>query len=185
MNLWDIIKTAGSAVISATVPGGAAVISLVNAVLPDDKKLPETATGDQVRGALSSLPPEQQSELMNKQFDVDITQIKESGSALRTMLESESKSTHSSRAFIAKGSFLAVAFISCALVIGWFFAVLTKDASLVKSVMDGWPFVAAITGFFTALLRAYFGILKGESKNRLDTASGKQPVAGLLSALIK
>jgi len=188
MNLWDIVKTVGSAVISTAVPGGGAIIDLVNAALPEDKKLPVTATGDQVRGALAGLPPEQQSELMNKQLDVDITQIKEASSSLQAMLLAESNSTHSSRAFIAKGSFLVVAFASSSVILCWSYAVLSANAVLVTAIQDGWPWIAAINGIFVTLLRAYFGILKGESKNRLDAASGAgkptQGIAGAVSALL-
>ncbi len=154
MNVWDIIKTVGSAVVSNVVPGGGAIIDLVNTVLPEDKKLPVTATGDQVRGALSALPPEQQSAIMNKQFDVDIAQIQESGSTLRAMLESEAKAPHTTRPKIALGAFYVVATISLTIVFGWLYAVIAKDAKLVGTITGGWPFVAAATAPFIALLRA-------------------------------
>ena len=188
MNLWDIVKTVGAGVVTATVPGGGAIVGAVNALLPDEKKLPETATGDQIRGAISSLPPEKQVEVMNKQFDVDITQITESGSTLRAMLEQDVKNPHSTRPYIAKRAFQLLALISAAIIVGWLYAVLVKDGGLVESIVGGWPFVAAIVAPFVALLRSYFGILKTENRDRLEAAGGNiRPagITGLISAALK
>ncbi len=188
MDLWSIVKTVGAGVISTVVPGGGAIINAVNEFLPSDKKLPATATGDQIRGVLAGLPPEQQSAIMNKQFDVDITQIQESGSTLRTMLEADANNPHSTRPYIAKHSFHLLAVISSAIVVGWLYAVVLEKDKLVDSIVAGWPFVAAIVAPFVALLRSYFGMLKTESKNRLDAAGGrseKNEKNGVISSILK
>jgi hypothetical protein len=187
MNIWDIVKTVGAGIIS-TVPGGPLVLGAVNALLPVDQQLPETATGEQIGNAVSKLPPEAQAELISKEFEVDITHIKESHSTIRAMLESDAKNPHSTRPYIAKHSFHVIAFAVVVAVSIWGYGVWTKDSTLVKAVVDGWPFILAVIGPFVILLRAYFGVLKHEHKNRLDAAGGKsspQGLAGIISAVMK
>ena len=72
MKLSDILKTVGSGLIANLVPGGGAIISLVNELLPDDKKLPQAATGDQLKNSIATLPPEQQASGLNKEFEYKI-----------------------------------------------------------------------------------------------------------------
>jgi len=59
MNLGDILKTVGSGLIKTLVPGGGLLIDAVNGFLPDDKKLPNTATGQDAQNAINTLTPEQ------------------------------------------------------------------------------------------------------------------------------
>ncbi len=189
MKLWDIVKTVGSAALQVALPGtGSLIVGAVNELLPDDKKLPAGATGDDVNNAIAKLPPEQQASVMEKEFDVSITQIKESNSTVRTMLESDAKNPHSTRPYIAKGSFHVVAFVVIVTISVWAYGVLVSDDSLVKTVMGGWQFVLAVIGPLVTLLWAYFGVLKQEHKNKLDAANGSSTpagIAGILSSIIK
>lgn len=185
MKLWDIVKTVGAGVISATVPGGALLVSAINEFLPDDKKIPPNATGDDLKNTIDSLPPEQRAEIMGKEFDVELTQIKESNSTLRVMLESDAQNPHSTRPYIAKQAFHIVAFAVIVAVSMWAYGVGVRDAVLVKSVMDGWPFILATIGPFITLLWAYFGILKQEHRDRLNAANGSVSPVGIISALFK
>jgi hypothetical protein len=189
MKLWDIVKTVGAGAFSTMVPGGAAILATVNSLLPEDKKLPENASGSDIQSTISTLPPEQQAQLMDKEYDVQITEIKESHSTARTMLEAEAKSTHTTRPKIALGAFYLVAILSSLIVIAWLYAVVVvKDEKLVKAIVDGWPWVTALLLPFVGWLDRYFGILKQEQKNRLDAVSGNNKptgIAGLISTLVK
>lgn len=188
MKLWDIIKTVGTGIISEVVPGGSLILGAVNAMLPDDKKLPETATGAEMSTAIGKLPPDQQAEVLNKQYDVTIEEIRQSHDTLRTMLESEAVSPHTTRPYIAKGSFLVVAFAIIVAVSIWAYGVIESDDGIVKTVVDGWPFILAVTGPLIVILHSYFGVLKKESKDRLDAANGSAApsgLAGLVSSLFK
>lgn len=189
MKLWDIVKTVGSAALQVALPGtGSLIVGAVNGLLPDDKKLPAGATGDDVNNAIASLPPEQQASVMEKEFDVSITQIKESNSTVRAMLESDAKNLHSTRPYIAKGSFHVVAFVVIVTISVWAYGVFIRDDDLVKTVMGGWQFVLAVIGPLVTLLWAYFGVLKQEHKNKLDAANGSSTpagIAGILSSIIK
>lgn len=189
MKLWDIIKTVGSTALQVALPGtGSLIVGAVNELLPDDQKLPAGATGHDINNAVAKLTPEQQASLMEKEFDVSITQIKESNSTIRVMLESDAKNPQSTRPYIAKGSFLVVAFVVVVTISAWAFGAVTGDEKMVTAVMGGWQFVLAVIGPLVTLLWAYFGILKQEHRDRLHAATGSQAksgISGLISSFIK
>jgi hypothetical protein len=186
VKLWDIVKTVGSAALQVALPGtGSLIVGAVNEFLPDDKKLPAGATGDDIGGAISRLPAAQQAALLEKEFDVEITQIKESNSTIRAMLESDAKNPHSTRPYIAKGSFHVVGLSIITVVSVWAYGVVSGDSVVIKAVVDGWPFILAAIGPLVTLLWAYFGILKQEHKNKLDAANGGSTPAGFSGILSK
>lgn len=187
MKLWDIVKTVGTGLISATVPGAGLLIGAVNEFLPEAAKLPANATGVQMQGAIDSLPPESRKQLMEKEFDVEITQIKESNQTVRAMLESDAQNPQSTRPYIAKHSFHVVAFTVVMTVCLWSYGIYTADTDMVKTITDGWPFLLAAIGPLVVLLQAYFGVLKQEHKQKLEAAGGNpQPsgLAALVSGLV-
>ncbi|AAQ96558.1 hypothetical protein [Vibrio phage VP16C] len=193
-NVWDIVKTVGSAVISHAVPGGGLVLDLINGFLDDDKKLPVTATGEQAMRAIQSLDPAQQSALLSKQLDVKIEDIKQSHDTLRTMLNADKDNPQTTRPWIAKWAFVFTALFSgvvgLVIIVAYAYAVYRQDVELVKAIVDGWPFVlgilTAVTGTFSLLLRAYFGVLTKEHENRIGAATGRykpSAISGLLAAM--
>lgn len=101
------------------------------------------------------------------------------------MLNAERTSQHTTRPKIALGAFRILAFCSIAVVSVFTYAVIVGDEAMVAAVVNGWPFVAAIVGPFVGLLYAYFGILRKESKDRVDALNGGSTgiVAGLLGKL--
>jgi len=124
---------------------------------------------------------------MDKEFDVELTQIKESNETLRVMLEADARSPHTTRPYIAKGSFHVVAFAVILVVSVWAYGVLISDDGIIKTVVEGWPWLLAVLGPLVALLYAYFGVIKQEHKNKLDAANGGSTpagIAGILSSLI-
>jgi len=188
MKLWDIAKDIGADIIKEVVPGGGLLIKAINAVLPDGLDLPDNATGNDINHIVSSLPPEQQVQVMDKEFDVEITQIKESNQTVRVMLESDVKNPHSTRPYIAKHAFHVVAYADIVAISIWAWAVITSDDPL-KNLTDGWPFILAVTGTLVTLLLAYFGVLKQEHKQKLDAANGQKTppsrIASIVSSFIK
>lgn len=180
MNLWRVLSSAAVGVFENVVPGGAAIVDVVNELLPDDKKLKQGATTQDVQNAVESIPPEQRAALLMREFDVKLEDLQQRGQTQRSMLEAEMQSKRSTRPFIAKWSFVFTALFSgivgfaIAAAYGW--AVYKQDQELVKAVVDGWTFVAAlllvVTGPFTILLKAYFGILCKEQEQKLGAASG-------------
>lgn len=188
MKIWDVVKSVGSSVIREAVPGGGLLVDAVNAFLPDDNKLPADATGGDLDRVVQSLPPEHRAELLGKEFDVDISQIRQSNETVRAMLEADTKTPQTTRPYIAKGAFHVVAFTVIVTVATWAYSIIMGREGLTESVSSGWPFVLSVIGPFIVLLHAYFGVLRTEQRNRLHAASGKPGPAGLagvLSNLIK
>lgn len=186
MKLWDIVKTVGSGIISNVVPGGSALLGVVNELLPEDKKLPTDATGDQVSSAISSLPAADQAQVLMKDFDVQLEQIKQSHASLQTMLTADAQSKHTTRPKIAYGSFLVISAATLMAISAWSYAVITGDSTMLDAVEKSWMFIAALLVPFVTLLHAYFGVLTQESKNRLDSAQGHKtsPITGLIGKLL-
>jgi len=183
MKLWDVVKSVGSSVIREVVPGGGILVDAVNEFLPDDQKLPNNATGKDVDKALASLPADQRARIMEKEFDVDITQIRQSNETVRAMLAADATTKHTTRPYIAKHAFHVVAFAVIATVSAWWIGVVTSDETMVDAITNGWPFILSVIGPFVVLLRAYFGVLRDEDRNRMSAASGNSSPAGLAGAL--
>ena len=186
-SLWDIVKTIGAGVISATVPGGALIVGAINEMLPDDKKLPPNATGHDVEKVVDTLSPAQKVEIWTKEFEVELTEIRESHSTVRAMLESDAANQHSTRPYIARGAFHVIALSIIICVSLWSYAVAIGATTMIKLIMEGWPFILSVTGPFIALLWAYFGILRKEQAQRFNSLSGKPPggVADLIKKFIR
>lgn len=188
MKLWNIVKKVGAGIIREVVPGGGLLVSAVNEFLPEGKKLNNSATGDDLDTAVDSLPPAQRAKLLEKEFDVDITQIKESNETVRTMLQADATMQHTTRPRIALGAFRVVAFTVITTVAVWAVGVVSSDDELVTAVMNGWPFVVGVIGPLVSLLWAYFGILKTEQRDRLNVVSGTSTpsgFAGILSRILQ
>lgn len=187
MNLGDILKTVGSGLIKTLVPGGGMIIDAVNGFLPDDKKLPNTATGQDAQNAISALTPEQQASVLEKEYDVKIEQLRQSYGTLQTMLEANAKSTHTTRPKIAYQAWLVVGFVTILFATGWFIAVYSGDSEMIKAIEGSYMFVGFLLAPLIVWLNAYFGVLRDETKDRFNAAQGHKvdPVSGLIGKLFK
>jgi len=184
MKLWSILKSVGGAAIQTALPGtGSLIVGAINELLPKGEALPPGASGEDITRVIADLPPEQQADLMDREFEVDIVQIKESNDTVRAMLESDAKNQHSTRPRIALGAFRAVAFVIVLTVSAWVYGVIRGDDALVEHLVNGWPFILTAIGPLVTLLWAYFGILKQEHKNRLDAANGAAGSSGVVGVL--
>lgn len=187
MKVWDILKNVGSAAIQTALPGvGTLIVQGVNTMLSDDDQLPVDATGDQIGDAINKLPPEQQSQVLMKSYDVKLEQIKQSHSSLQTMLKANVQSTHTTRPKIAYQSFQVIAYSNVVAISIWAWAVINSDTPL-TSLNNSWPFLLTVTGSLTTLLLAYFGILRDEKKDDLNAAQGHKvdPIGGMIGKLFK
>ena len=184
MKLWDIAKTAGATALNIAFPGvGSAVVGMVNAFMPEDKKLPETASGNDLDTALKEMRPEDRARIIDHEIEVEITGIKEGNETLRAMLKADQMSNHTTRPKIAYQAFQVVGFCCIALVSAWVYGVVTDKVAIVKTIEDGSTFVLSVTAPLVTLLWAYFGILKQEHKNRMSTIAGSPPV-GVVSSIL-
>ena len=187
MNIFNIIKNAGIGIFRDIVPGGKEILAAINAFLPDNKKMGGAVTVEAVEANLRDLTPEQYVKVSALEFNVKIEELRQSHETLRTMLDANAISKHTTRPFIAKWSFVLVAIITLLIVVAWASAVMANKPLLVEAIMGGWPFVVALLVPFFTLLKAYFGVLKEEEAQRLNAANKVpiQQIGGLVSRIFK
>ena len=188
MKLFDIIKKVGGGVLANVVPGGGMLLGAVNAMLSPDQQLPANATGHDIEQATMHMSGADRASLMEKEFDVQITEIKEGNETLREMLKSDADNPQSTRPYIAKHAFHVIAFVCIGVVILWGYGVFVENETIVNAVTDSWTMVVALITPLITVLLAYFGHLVKEGKNKMDAANGSTTpngIAGLLTSLIK
>lgn len=184
MNLLKILGKVGSGLISTMVPGGSAIIAGINALLPDDKKLPETATGVDAQNAISTLPPEQQAVVLSKKYDVEIAEIN-AWANIQGHLAKADESGSSTRPQISMMmAWLVVlqVFTICALMMA---TIAMQDNDLLSTLKEFWPLLVASMGIPAKVLHSYFGLRTEEKKHRVHAATGVAPIAGLIAGLFK
>lgn len=185
LKLLDILKNVGSEIIRNAVPGGSLIVSTLNSLLPSTSKLDDNATGDDITKAIYTLPEDKRADVLGQKFEVEKTLITESSSCLQAAIEADTKTPQTTRPKIALGCFRVVAFIHICAVCAWGYGVVITDELVITSIMQGWPFILALTGPFTTVLIGYFGILRKEHKQRLDAAQGITQPKGIISGIIK
>lgn len=158
--------------------GGA--LTLINSVLPADKKLPASATGQDIQVAYEELPPDVQKKI-DERADIELAQIQASVDKLGHMVSVESASGNT-RPHIALLMAYVVAIAVVSMVSMLLIAVWGKDKESLTQLKDAWPFVLAIIGTPIALLRSYFSMRTVEKKARYAAATG-QPIAGIVGQI--
>lgn len=186
MKVWDVLTKVGSGVVKQVFPAAGAVIDVVNEFLDDGDQLPDDATGEQLREKIDKLPPSQKAEVLNKELDVQIEEIR-SWTDIQQFLNQADASGASTRPKIAliMAWIVAFAIVAIALPFGW--AVLENHNEAVKEIKDAWPFITALLGIPSMVLRSYFGLRTKEKKARYNLAQGEpadQGIAGFLGRTI-
>ncbi|MDH5297858.1 MAG: hypothetical protein OEV91_02450 [Desulfobulbaceae bacterium] len=185
MNIANVLLKVGGAVVSSVVPGGAAIVEMVNAFLPDDKKLPATATGTQVQTAVDSLPPEQKEAVLLKEMDVQIEDIKGWTNIVESLATADGVGA-STRPKIAMMMAWAVCATSGLFTLAWAWAIVSGDATTLMQLGNSYLLITALLATPTALLYAYFGMRKDEKLARYGAAMGQAPAPPSgLTGLIK
>ena len=184
MKLGDILKKVGSTIIRNIIPGGGLVVDLVNGFLPKEKQLPSDATGEQVTQAVSSLPPEQQAQLLSKEIDVELAEIN-SWTQVQGSLAEADKLGASTRPQIALMMAHIVAFVVWGFSSMWIVAIFRDQIDMVQRLAEAWPLMLAVVGTPTALLRAYFGMRTKEKRERYSVAMGQGKPTNILVDIAK
>ena len=170
--LFDAISGPLLTAVSSVIPGGPLILGAVNAMLPDDKKLPESATGNDIRNAVSQLTPEQQGSLMEKQLDVEIAEIK-SWEGIQESLSKADQAGSSTRPAIAMMMAWCIVFVVALFTSVWGYAVVVDHSDTLETLGESWPMMLAVIGTPTALLRSYFGMRTKEKTTRYNAAAGQ------------
>jgi hypothetical protein len=178
MNLLSILGKVGGSILADVIPGGNAILKVVNGFLSDEDKLPEKATGADIQSSISKMNPQSQAELLDKQFDVKITEIKEHTKVI-TALGEVDKTGNSTRPFIALLMAWVVSFAIVGLVVMLGVAINGKDTATVKAIGDNWPLVAALLGIPSGLLNSYFGKRTKEKQQKYQALTNTAPTSTL------
>lgn len=174
----------GTSIIRNVVPGGGMIVDLVNNFLPDSEKLKSTATGEQLFDVIGTLPPDIQANLLDKQLDVEIEEIRGWSSVVDSLSRADATG-NTTRPFIACLMAWAVFFTVCAFLSGFIWAVVVKDALILKAMSDAWGIMFAVLATPTALLRSYFGQRTSEKKARYAAATGSPIESGIVGFIKK
>ena len=178
MRLEKILTTVGGTLLKNIIPGAGIVIDLVNGFLPDDKKLDvDTATGTDIASAVNTLPPEQKAQVLSKEFDVEIEEIKGFTSRFQAAMEAD-KTGNTTRPQIALMMGRIVSFAVVVSITALFIAIFSKDSATIKEMSELWPLMLAILATPTALLRAYFAMRSKEKEARYQAATDQPISAG-------
>lgn len=181
MNLGDILKTVGAGLIENFLPGGSAII---NAFLPDDKKLPVNATGEQAQSAIDELSPELRASVLEKEYDVTIEEIRGFTDRFKAMATVDATG-NTTRPQIALMMAQVVCFTIVVTVSMWAYAVITKNDLMISTINDSWMLIGAIIATPTALLRSYFAMRTKEKQQKYEAATGVSAPVSLLARLLK
>ena len=186
MNLkkMNLKKFLGGAATAATVlaPQLAPVIGIVNAFLPDDKKLPANANGQQVVAAYDDLAPEAQREIDDR-ARVELAHVQAEVSQLAAMVSVESANSNT-RPHIAYLMAVTVVVAVAVMMVMWARAVWAGDSEALAQLAGSWELMLAILATPSMLLRAYFGMRTREKQARYAAALGQEVQAGGLRGLV-
>jgi hypothetical protein len=188
MKLEQVLKTAGSAALASFPPYGPLALAAINAILPNGQKLPESVTGDMAEGALKSVPSEQRAQVLNQELKLKETEIKEVGESTRTMLIHDARNPQSTRPYIAKGCFLILGAVALMITAAVLIASIRDMTQVIMSLSASWELIAVVIGPLVYVLKAYFGAIQTEQKQRFNAANGfniETGIASVMSALKK
>ena len=167
-------------VVADTNPVVGGALALVNSFLPDDKKLPDKATGADIQNEYDKLPADIRAKV-DERAEVELAHIQASTDKLGYMVSVESKSANS-RPFIATLMAWAVFLEVMSLMAIILVAVVNKDAATLKSLSDMWVIIAFLITVPAGVVTTYFGKRTSEKKARYAAATG-QPIAGIFSTI--
>lgn len=179
MNLQNVLKAAGSAALASFPPYGPLAIAALNQVLPDSQKLPETATAADAKTALGSLPEEDRVTILTQELKLEEAKIKEAGDTVRTMLIHDAKTPQSTRPFIAKGCFWVLGAVAVMTSSAITYAAVKGEGNTIMALSSSWELIAVVIAPLVYVLKAYFGAIQTEQKQRLNAANGYNIETGI------
>jgi hypothetical protein len=180
----DVLKTIGTGLISSN-PYGAAALTVVNAFLPDDKKLPTSATGEQAMQAVEQLSGAEKAQIAIAEIDLKKADIQGQTDRYVAMTKADGQKTRAKIVLIAMYALIAISLI---FIIAVAFVYYKDGAALAFSTEMALVFIT-VSGTFAYVIRAYFGDLKVETTSRHATSNNRLPkstgIAGVVEALRK
>ncbi len=185
MDLGSILKKAGSAVISSVVPGGGLIVELINEFLPDDKKLPGTATGTDAQNAIDGLTPELRLQLLTRKLDVEIAESNDWAKVQSSLAQADATGNTTRPKIALMMAWLVVLQVTVvALSIGY--SAVTQQDETIRVLSESWQMFTASMGIPTAVLLQYFGKRTKEKIERYNLSMGnaKAPFVNAIKSVL-
>lgn len=170
MKFTRIVQGAAS-VAAAVNPALGGVLAIVNAFLPDDKKLPVSATGTEVERAFNALPGESQQQVLAR-VDLEIVESNNFAANFQAMAAADAKG-NTSRPYVVLLFAWVIALSVIAVVAGMVFAVVVGDKDTLKALGDAWVVIAAVLSVPATVVQRYFGLRTREKTFRYAAGSGQ------------
>jgi len=188
MKFKEILGMAGN-VLGTVNPLVGGAIKAVNQFLPEEDKLPETASVNQVKDAVYKLSPAEQSAVMEKEIDLEIAKVESFADVQKALAEADAKGA-STRPHIAV--LMGWAITLCVTPLAWalVYAIIASDEQMINSINDSYMIVLALLAPMVTIVHTYFGKRTKEKEARYKVAAN-QPVekesglATLISAIAK
>ena len=183
MVVWKkILKSVALTAVSSH-PAGAGILAAVNAFLPEEKKLPVDATGNQVESAIEAMPAEQRAAALDRLADVEIVESNNFAQVQKALASADGVGS-STRPEIALMMAKTVCFAVVVLIAAIAVSLALGESQAIQDLGEAWLLIGAVLGTPTVLLRAYFGLRTKEKQSRYAAANGAVDVGiskGLLS----
>jgi len=185
MNIGSILSKIGGSVIKSVVPGlgiATEIVGVINSFLPSDKKLSDNATGTDAQKAIALLPLDKQAELMEKKYDVEITEIQEWSNVIESLGEVD-KTGHTTRPAIAMRMSQLIAFGVVITLSPIAYAIVVGDPKMILSISQIWPVIATVIGIPAGIVNSYFGKRSKEKAQKYEAVSSVPQVGGAISQI--
>lgn len=184
MDILDIALKAGSVAIATAFPVAAPFLGVLNNMLPDDKKLPPSATGDDVKAAVETLTPQQLTGLKALRIEAEMNESNNHVSTVQALAEVDKTGNSTRPQVVIMMAWLVVLQVST-VCLSMFGAVVMGNDAILKTLQSFWPLLLTSMGVPTTLLLRYFGQRTREKANRLAAATGLPINQTLLNKFIK
>lgn len=183
MNVGEMLLKTGASVLRTVFPPAGVVIDMVNDLLPDDKKLPADATGDQVKSAMDALPPDKRAEILSKEIDVEIEEIRSWTQIVQALAQADASGASTRPRIALMMAWMLVVLLSF-FAGSWIIAVGFDKTDVMAQIKDSWEIFAVVLAIPMEVVRRYFGVRTEDKKVRAGAALGQPPVAGGLGGMV-
>ena len=157
---------------AAVNPAVGAAINAVNALLPEEKRLPATATVAEVdNAALKIEDPQLRGELMEMELQLSIVESNNWAHVQTTLAEAD-KHNSSTRPSIANRMAWLLAIAIGAILVCLIVAAVRGHANVISELSNAGTLILALLGAPTTVVFHYFGIRTKEKLGRYSASTG-------------
>jgi hypothetical protein len=170
MKISEILRK-GAGIGASLFPQLNAVLTVVNAILPNDKQLPLDSTGADIEAEIYSIPEDQRKAILETEIELEKTSIIEHTKVFQALVDAE-KIGSTNRPHVVLVFTYVTAIVSLSIVFICAYAVITKDKEIIESFGMLWPVFFAVLTCLVSIPQRYFGARTKEKLARQNAAIG-------------